>query len=60
MHGYPEFVTMWKTAKYTCRVQVDVDGEKCMLLPLGRKLVYFLTMQHIWDYLEVAVVKPQH
>jgi hypothetical protein len=25
---------------------------------LARKLVYFLTMQQIWDYLEVAVENP--
>jgi hypothetical protein len=51
--------------KYTYGVQVDKDQlcdifhEKRMLLPLARKLVYFLTMRQRWDYLEMAVEKSR-
>ncbi len=62
---YPEFVKQWKSARQKCSVQLEEDQlceilrEKCMPPALQRRLVYFLTMGQVWDFLDVAVDKPR-
>ncbi len=66
VHKFPQFMKQWKSAKVLNRIQQDIGDnllcdimrEKCMPQLLTRRMMYFRTMQQIWDFLEATGEKP--